>query len=180
MDAGRRIERGLHLATLLRATATVDRGQAADSLLMESILTAAESIITYRRRYRSTAQVETMLDLMLLDPDNPRSMTYQLDRILEDLRALPGSPGAWRAAPAEKPALAASTALRVVDTAGLAVGDSQGRRPALDDFLSEMVDGLHLIDEAVRATYFPRPVAQRAFLTPADPDAARASHRFWR
>ena len=58
MDAGRRIERGQQLASLLQATVTVDRSTATDSLLLESVLIAAESIITYRRRYRSHAQLE--------------------------------------------------------------------------------------------------------------------------
>jgi uncharacterized circularly permuted ATP-grasp superfamily protein/uncharacterized alpha-E superfamily protein len=178
MDIGRRIERGVHLAALMRATATLDRGQAADSLLMESVLTAAESIITYRRRYRSTAQAETLLDLMLLDPDNPRSLAYQLDHILEDLRGLPGHPGASRVSEAEKPALAASTAIRLVDTGALAATDTAGRRPDLDAFLSQIVDHLHRTADAIASTYFTHPLSQRAFLTPADPGAARSSHQF--
>ena len=68
-----------------------------DSLLLESVLTAAESIITYRRRYRSQAQLETVLDLLLLDADNPRSLAYQLDRLggrrRRAARAPPRRPG---------------------------------------------------------------------------------------
>ena len=74
LDAGRRIERGVQLAALLEATVTVEHDEATDSLLLESVLISAESIITYRRRYRSQAQLETVLDLLLLDPDNPRSL----------------------------------------------------------------------------------------------------------
>src|SRR5207253_9081740 len=66
MDAGRRIERGCQLAALLRSTVTVEHGPATESLLLESVLTTAESIITYRRRYRSHAHLATMLDLLLL------------------------------------------------------------------------------------------------------------------
>ena len=65
MEAGRRIERGVLLCQLLRATVTVQRDDATDSLVLESVLVATESIITYRRRYRSRAQVETALDLLL-------------------------------------------------------------------------------------------------------------------
>ena len=38
---------------------------------LESMLTAAESIITYRRRYRSQAQIETVLDLLRAGPRQP-------------------------------------------------------------------------------------------------------------
>jgi len=89
MDAGRRIERGVQLASLLQATVTVERGTATDSLLLESALIVAESIITYRRRYRSHAQLETILDLLVLDADNPRSLAYQVDRLAEDVHHLP-------------------------------------------------------------------------------------------
>jgi uncharacterized circularly permuted ATP-grasp superfamily protein/uncharacterized alpha-E superfamily protein len=178
MDAGRRIERGVQLAALLRATITAERGEATDSLLMESVLTAAESIITYRRRYRSHAQLETLLDLLLLDPDNPRSLSYQLDRLLEDLRALPAHPGPSRVSDAEKPVLEASTALRVADTARLALGGRDGSRPELDAFLSGIADRLYRAADAMAAAYFAHPHPQRAVLTPADPRAARAIHLF--
>ena len=79
----------IQLLSLLRDTVTQARGTATDSLVLESVLTAAESIITYRRRYRSQAQLETVLDLLLLDSGNPRSLAYQLERLTEDLDALP-------------------------------------------------------------------------------------------
>ena len=46
---------------------------------------------------------------MLLDPDNPRSLTFQLDRLVDDLASLPHEDGR-RVSEAEKPALEASTA----------------------------------------------------------------------
>jgi uncharacterized alpha-E superfamily protein len=178
MDAGRRIERGTQLGSLLRATVTVDRGEGVDSLLMESVLIAAESIITYRRRYRSHAQLETLLDLLLLDGDNPRSVAYQLDRLLEDLRALPGHPRGSRISDAEKPVLEASTALKVADTAVLARTGADGSRVELAALLSLVIDGLHSASNAIAAAHFTHPLPQRALLTPADSRAARATHLF--
>jgi uncharacterized alpha-E superfamily protein len=178
MDAGRRIERGAQLSALLRATVTVDRDEATDSLLLESVLMAAESIITYRRRYRSHAQVETLLDLMLLDAGNPRSLMYQVDRLLEDLRDLPGHPGAGRVSEAEKPALQAFTALRVADTARLSVVDADGSRSQLDSFLANVSDWLQKAFDELAVAHFSHLLPQRALLTPADPRAARGSHPF--
>ena len=62
--------------------------------MVESVLTSAESIITYRRRYRDKAQVGTVLDLLVLDEDNPRSLAFQLVRLGEDLQKIPGGGGA--------------------------------------------------------------------------------------
>jgi uncharacterized circularly permuted ATP-grasp superfamily protein/uncharacterized alpha-E superfamily protein len=176
MDAGRRIERGVQLAALLRATVTVERDAATDSLLLESILTAAESIITYRRRYRSHAQLATLLELLLLDPDNPRSMIYQLDRLQDDLEAMPRPAAGARLPPAERLALEISTALRITDTATLARAESDGRRPELDALLVGLMDGLHATAEAIAQTHFTHLLPQRGILTPADPAAARAVH----
>ncbi len=186
MDAGRRIERGAQLTALLRSTVTVERDAPTDSLIFESLLIATESIITYRRRYRSRAQLQTLLDLMLLDPDNPRSLGYQLDRLLEDLRALPGHPGGGRVSESEKLVLEAWTTLRSVDTAALARPSAiavsgpgtAGTRQGLDGFLAMIEQRLYAAADALAGEHFTPSLPQRALLTPADPEAARATHGF--
>lgn len=154
MDAGRRIERSLQIVSLLRATTTHVRQDNADGLVAESVLRVAESIITYRRRYRSTPRVSALLDLLLLDPDNPRSLTYQFDRLSEDLRMLPGHPGQGRVSPIERTVLEASTALRVADTERLAVGSDGGVRAELDDFLSHLYGLMVKTGDALNDTHF--------------------------
>jgi uncharacterized circularly permuted ATP-grasp superfamily protein/uncharacterized alpha-E superfamily protein len=186
MDAGRRIERGAQLAALLRSTMSAEHDAGTESLLLESVLTAAESIITYRRRYRSHAHLETMLDLLLLDPDNPRSLSHQLDLLLDDVRALPVAAGAPRVSDAEKHALETSTMLRLADTAALArsqpgadSGAGGGRsRPELARFLGRVIDGLHATADAIGEANFTEQLPQRSVLTPADPGAARVSRMF--
>ncbi|MDQ1488775.1 MAG: hypothetical protein QOJ23_1289, partial [Actinomycetota bacterium] len=186
LDAGRRIERGARLAARRRTTLTTEHAAGTESLLFESVLTAAESIITYRRRYRSHAHLETMLDLLLLDPDNPRSLSHQLDLLLEDVRALPVAAGAPRVSDAEKHALETSTILRLADTAALArsqpggaSGAGGGRsRPELARFLGRVIDGLHATADAISEANFTEQLPQRSVLTPADPGAARVSRMF--
>ena len=106
-------------------------------------LTATESIITYRRRYRSQAQLETVLDLLLLDPDNPRSLAYQVDALAVDVRELYRSTSPPGGSPKPRRThLATSTALRLVDTAALATPDADGTYVGLRSFLAQMADGL--------------------------------------
>ncbi len=164
MDAGRRIERGLQVLALLRATTTHLREPSAGGLVAESVLRVAESIITYRRRYRSQARVSTLLDLLLLDPDNPRSLTYQFDRLTEDLRELPGHPGAGRVSAAERPVLEASTALRVADTDHLADQHVGSVREELDSFLSHLYGLLVQTAHQVDASHFAHQMPQRSML----------------
>jgi uncharacterized alpha-E superfamily protein len=166
MDAGRRLERAIGLLSLLRATVTFARGTAADSLVFESVLTSAESIITYRRRYRSQAQLETLLDLLLLDADNPRSVLYQLDRLVADFEVVPGGVD-QRLREEQRLLLEASTALRLVDTTALVATDPDGARPQLDAFLAAQ---LHLLSGAARAVdrvHFVSLLPQRRLVGPA-------------
>ena len=67
MDIGRRMERAQQVTALLRSTLIRSHSSAVDSLVIESVLAASESGVTYRRRYRARIQVATMLELLLLD-----------------------------------------------------------------------------------------------------------------
>jgi uncharacterized circularly permuted ATP-grasp superfamily protein/uncharacterized alpha-E superfamily protein len=163
MDAGRRIERGLQLAALLRATVTVERGTATDSLLLESVLIAAESIITYRRRYRSHAQLETLLDLLVMDADNPRSLAYQLDQLAVDVRLMPRL-GRGPLSEPERLVLETSTALRLADTAELAAPREDSTRPGLDGFLTRILELLYRTADAIEGDRFVHLLPQHSLL----------------
>jgi uncharacterized alpha-E superfamily protein len=166
MDAGRRLERSLQLLALLQATVQTARGNATDSIVLEMVLSAAESIITYRFRYRSHAQLETVLELLLLDSGNPRSLAYQLDRLVEDLEALPLGGGA-RLRSEQRLVLEASTALRLADPALLAGEDQDGERPELAALLARL-DGLLLeAGTAVDSTHFVHTAPTFALVGPA-------------
>jgi uncharacterized circularly permuted ATP-grasp superfamily protein/uncharacterized alpha-E superfamily protein len=153
MDAGRRLERSLQLLSLLRATVEEARDTATDSLVLESVLGAAESIITYRFRYRSHAQLETVLDLLLLDAGNPRSLAYQLDLLTADLDALPPA-SEQRLREEQRLLLEASTALRLADWPALVREDQRGRRPALDELLARLLELLLAAGDAVDRNHF--------------------------
>jgi uncharacterized alpha-E superfamily protein len=167
MDAGARLERGVQLLSLLHATVTDARGTAIDSLLLESVLTAAESIITYRRRYRSHAQLETLLDLLLLDDGNPRSLAFGLDRLGEDLDAIPVGPDR-RLRQEQRLVLEASTALRLADTGALAAPDASGHRPALDAFVAQVRGKLLDAADAVDRAHFVHLLPRWSQVGPAD------------
>ena len=165
MDAGSRLERGVQLLSLLQATLIDARGTATDSLVLESVLTAAESIITYRRRYRSHAQLETLLDLLLLDDGNPRSLAFGLERLAEDLDGIPAGPDR-RLREEQRLVLEASTALRVADTAELVRQNKRGHRPGLDAFLTQLrvklLEGADAVDRTHFVHLLPRSSLDRA------------------
>jgi uncharacterized circularly permuted ATP-grasp superfamily protein/uncharacterized alpha-E superfamily protein len=167
MDAGARLERGIQLLTLLHSTLTDERGTAVDSLVLESVLTAAESIITYRRRYRSHAQLETLLDLLLLDDGNPRSLAFSLTRLADDLDGLPVGPDR-RLREEQRLVLEVSTALRIADTAALTTQDESGHRPELDAFLTRLRGKLTEAADAVDRAHFVHLLPRWSLVGPAD------------
>jgi uncharacterized circularly permuted ATP-grasp superfamily protein/uncharacterized alpha-E superfamily protein len=167
MNAGRRLERALQVCALLRSTVTLARDTATDSLLLESVLTSTESIITYRRRYRSHAQLATVLDLLLLDPDNPRSVGYQVDRLGEDVAAISRRDGAARLTEPERLVLETSTALRLTDLIPLAEADSDGGRPGVAAFLDRLSGLLERTGDALDTAHFTHLLPQQPMPTPA-------------
>ena len=49
--------------------------------VLEAMLEMADSSITYRSRYLTSLQVDLVLDLLLVDEANPRSIAFQLARL---------------------------------------------------------------------------------------------------
>ncbi|MHC9296296.1 circularly permuted type 2 ATP-grasp protein [Mycobacterium sp. LTG2003] len=136
MDIGKRIERGLALTALLRATLTTVRSTAAERAVTESTLVACESAVIYRRRNPGRISVAAIAELVLFDAENPRSLIYQLERLRAKLKALPGSSGSSRP---ERLVDEIATRLRRLDPADLEEVDSGGVRGELADLL----DGMH-------------------------------------
>jgi uncharacterized circularly permuted ATP-grasp superfamily protein/uncharacterized alpha-E superfamily protein len=85
-DLGRRIDRALLTLGLLEATLTAGNGAAG---VAEVVLASCESLIAYRRRHRSDLRLDALVDLVVFDSSNPRSVSFQLDRIREHHATLP-------------------------------------------------------------------------------------------
>jgi uncharacterized circularly permuted ATP-grasp superfamily protein/uncharacterized alpha-E superfamily protein len=95
LELGRRIERALSTARFLAAFAA-DPDASTEAL--DLALELGDSQITYRWRYVMRPERLPVLDLLALDGANPRSIAFELARIVEHLEALPamsvdGRPG---------------------------------------------------------------------------------------
>ncbi|QDZ08725.1 hypothetical protein FPZ24_15660 [Sphingomonas panacisoli] len=84
-DLGRRVERGVVVARLVRTFGMA--GASADDL--STLLDLADSQISYRQRYLTGIARVPVVDLVALDPGNPRSLAYQVDCIAAHLDQLP-------------------------------------------------------------------------------------------
>jgi uncharacterized circularly permuted ATP-grasp superfamily protein/uncharacterized alpha-E superfamily protein len=114
LELGRRIERAVATCRFVRQFAFGNLDGALD-LLLE----LADSQITYRLRYVMVAAAAPVIDLVVLDPNNPRSVAYQLARIEAHLAALPQRSGGGRLSPPEQIATALAAQIRTADAATL-------------------------------------------------------------
>lgn len=155
LDIGRRIERALMFIALFRDHLTLRADPAVANLLLEAVLVTTENIITYRRRYRSYLELETVLDLLLLDANNPRSLVYQLNTLQTHIDALPRERAAYRLSEEERLIQKATTRLRLAHTAHLArVVAKTDSRQRLEGLLSSLKVLLTRIADALSGTYF--------------------------
>jgi uncharacterized alpha-E superfamily protein len=139
LDLGRRIERALSICRVTRQLCRAE--EQADALNV--LLDLCDSQITYRSRYLTGPVHGAVRDLILLDPDNPRSLVFQLLTIGAHIAELPtlnedGLP--------ERPLLDARAILASLQNLTIdAVGDAE---------LQEIETRLLGLSDAISARYF--------------------------
>ena len=167
LDMGRRLERGMGLISLLRATLVPSMDEALQRRMMETVLVICDSLNTFRRRYRSYMHLPTVLELVLMEQNHPRSLAYQLEKLQQHLAALPRGQRGERIGADERCILSAFTRLRLADAVALSKIDAgEGVHQTLDEFLAEMADSLWQLSDLITSNYFSHshptlPVAQQ-------------------
>jgi len=85
LDMGRRIERGVNTCRFARILAH----EAATTDDLDLLLDLADSQITYRARYLVGLALNPVIDMVMLDPFNTRSVAFQVVTLREHLSLLP-------------------------------------------------------------------------------------------
>jgi uncharacterized alpha-E superfamily protein len=114
----------------------------------------ADSSITYRSRYLTSVQVDLVLDLLLVDEANPRSIAFQLARLREHISELPGSKTSIRRPAEERMALSLLNTVQLVDVRELARSGSRAAAEAREDLLGKLIADLTLLSETLTRAYF--------------------------
>jgi len=152
LNMGRRLERSLQMSSLLRCTLCTETRN--EGSLLEALLEIADSSMTYRRRYLSMVQAAPVLDLLLADETNPRSLAYQLAALGESIDRLPRDPALPGRSTEQRLVLANLTELRLADIDTLARAEESGRRAGLVDLLSKLETDLPVLSDVIAASYF--------------------------
>jgi uncharacterized circularly permuted ATP-grasp superfamily protein/uncharacterized alpha-E superfamily protein len=158
LDIGRRLERSLQMIELLRhglaSDPTVTRGE------LEAVLEIADSTLTYRARYQTSMQTDLVLDLLLIDEANPRSLVFQVARLAEHIEQLPESRSRIRR-PAE-----ARLLLRLLANVQLAEVNELAAPETLQAFLHKAAADFRQLSEILTRTYFNHAVTSHRLTAP--------------
>ena len=169
LDAGRKTEQSMLLISMLRTTLVYKQDEQVEYILQEAVLKSNESLVNYRFKYRAHLQLPLVLDLMLLDPNNPRSLVYQVERLKAYLSGLPKISTGNALAQHERLALEAFTMLKLADKDELSKADKHTHRyKKLDEFLTKMNILLHAISNVVSKTYFKHAQTQQQLFRSGD------------
>jgi uncharacterized circularly permuted ATP-grasp superfamily protein/uncharacterized alpha-E superfamily protein len=87
LGIGRRLERAIHLTRQLREITKPLAEQ--DWPLLECFLEVGDSSMAYRSRYYTTLQPLPVLDVLMADETNPRSLNFQLAHLADLYQRLP-------------------------------------------------------------------------------------------
>jgi uncharacterized circularly permuted ATP-grasp superfamily protein/uncharacterized alpha-E superfamily protein len=138
LDIGRFLERVLHTLYLFRLAFVTARNPSVQ--LWEVVLTTTDNLTSYRRRYRSALHPTGIIDLLLFDEGNPRSIGYQLRRLQAQIHRLPHTESIPYRSAEERLILEAVSTLQLAD---IEVLSTLERSPRASLELARLLETLH-------------------------------------
>jgi len=152
-EIGYRIESAQLLISKARSLLCLRQEKAAEYELLEAMLNTCESFNAYRAHYKSALQLENVVEFLLLNPQYPKSLTYQTRELLSDLKALPKS--RTHLTEYEAPVFRVYSRLKLESAKGLvSVKGADGVYSDLDALLSELSDLYMQASDEFSKTYF--------------------------
>ncbi|TWT40800.1 circularly permuted type 2 ATP-grasp protein [Botrimarina hoheduenensis] len=153
LDIGRRVECASQSVDLLK-TCLIDCRDSSRPLL-EAMLESADSLMTYRSRYRASVRLAAVLDLLVTDETNPRSIAFQIDTLERHVRKLPRTgDGATAASDREQRiALSLKHAMQMIDIVPLSDAYELGQPEPLAKLLAGIAHDLPVLASAVSLKY---------------------------
>jgi len=134
LTIGRALERAENMAALLAEFADLYAPTGSFDLAVE----VGDSVMTHRRRYSVATTRDTVVDLLALDPGNPRSIMFQIEVIREQVDRLPATPDIAATKAVGKALLQLHTELRISEPDKI----TSTRLAELRDEISRISDAL--------------------------------------
>ncbi|WP_395543499.1 circularly permuted type 2 ATP-grasp protein [Neotabrizicola sp. sgz301269] len=137
LTIGRQHERAMSMAHWLSILADDDAPSGALELAVE----VGDSVLTHRRRFSVYTSRQTVIDLLALDPMNPRSLRHQIDGMRAQIDLLPDARDHGTLSPVARDILRLQTDLAVSDAEAMTT-------EVLEDFRDRIADLSDLLTRA--------------------------------
>ncbi|WP_179007212.1 circularly permuted type 2 ATP-grasp protein [Winogradskyella forsetii] len=138
-----------------RALLIVNYDEELEYEILESLLNSHESLNIYRYSYNSYLSLENVLNLIILDKEYARSLTYQMHRLKKDIDKLPVTNNNGELTVCQENmnvVISKMERLNIADM--LTINPESNMRENLDRSLSELSDLLHTTSLSISDTYF--------------------------
>lgn len=153
LDMGRRIERAHNLAELLLTLFNEPKQDDEETARLFFVLNVADSIITFRQRYLFAPVLSLVLDLLLSDETNPRSIGFQLSMVSNHLAAMPHGTSQAPQTEEQRMILDLLTRVRLARMEALQQPDAQGQRSEFNALFTHLISELPRLSEAITRRY---------------------------
>jgi uncharacterized alpha-E superfamily protein len=146
------MERALQTAELLRGSLN----SAALELepCLQVLLQMADSSITYRSRYPTVLRPDLVLQLLLADESNPRSVGFQLATLLHQINRLQEREEGSQNSTERELAMKVLSLVRTAEMPAISRRGTDGNFGELDELVGELRSSLWDLSDALTARYF--------------------------
>lgn len=151
LDLGRRMERSLNTIMLVRNLLLPQEER--EGPVLDAVLEVADCSITYRVRYLNKLQLSAVLDLLITDETNPRSLASQLVQLCDHVDNLPRDANLPLIGEEQRIGLSALTSIRMLSAEKLARMRVPDERKKLDRMLGKIASQLPKLSDVISSKY---------------------------
>jgi uncharacterized circularly permuted ATP-grasp superfamily protein/uncharacterized alpha-E superfamily protein len=152
VDIGRRLERSVNIVDFI--SGLVADGNTPGGPALDVALEVSDSSMTYRSRYLSAPQFAPVLDLLLIDETNPRSLGFQLAALTDHVDRLAAERRTVMLGAEQRLMVWLTGAIRTADLEWLCRPDEDDEIRNLSGFLEMLRSKLWEFSEVVTRQYF--------------------------
>ena len=154
LELGREIESAIRTLELIKdLLTTVPNDEMTNLRLLQAVLEIGDGLMTYHRRYGGRLQIVPVIDLLLSDESNPRSVAYQVAKLREASKHLPGNNQSEATfSPLDRELMRVLAELRLANIEQLAETKNNNRENLIK-LLDEQISSIERIAEIVTRLY---------------------------
>jgi uncharacterized alpha-E superfamily protein len=151
LELGRRLERSLQIVSLVK-NCFIPMPEA-HGPVFETVLEVSDSLMTYRSRYLANLQLAAVLDLLLTDETNPRSLAFQFTQLADHVEKLPRVRTQPVYSAEQRLVMSLLHSIRMMDIQAVAELHSLGEYATLEGLAESWETQLPQLSEAITLRY---------------------------